>query len=267
MSEWPSQHSPFPGMDPFLEQPARWNSVHTRLINAISDQLAALVSPHFYVEIEERIVLSSTAPEERSLYFEPDIYLTRGRPTPAQPAHTALITPPTVVEAVYDAEIRQRYLEVRDAYQHEVVTTIELLSPFNKASGQRGHVDFLGKRRQMMATNVHWLEIDLLRAGLRPPEVTGKSDYYVLLKRGGIVDVFEVWYIDLRDGLPTVAVPLRPPYADVPLDLQQAFADMYRRAHYADSIDYTSDVPQPVLAPADHKWLLERIALRSEFKG
>ncbi|MCB0060572.1 MAG: DUF4058 family protein [Caldilineaceae bacterium] len=258
-----TQQSPFPGMDPFLEEPARWSSVHTRLINAISDQLAERVSPNFYVEIEERIVVAATDPNETDLYFEPDVYLTRGQEYASQQAYATVITPPTVVEVIHPEEIRQRYLEVRDSFNHEVITTIELLSPFNKAGGKRGHVDFLKKRRQMMTTNVHWLEIDLLRAGLRPPEVTGKSDYYALLKRGGVLDVFEVWYIDLRNSLPTIAVPLRAGLDDVPLDLQSAFADMYRRAYYGDSIDYTAAVPAPPLSAVDENWIREQIALCS----
>lgn len=251
--------SPFPGMDPFLEQSARWSSVHTRLINAFSDQLADLVSPSFYVEIEERIVVSSADPDDATLYFEPDVYLTRGQEGTLIQGASAIITPPTIVEVIHEEEIRQRYLEVRDSFTHEVITTIELLSPFNKAAGQRGHVDFLKKRRQMMATSVHWIEIDLLRAGLRPPEVTDKSDYYALLKRGGILDVFEVWYIDLRNSLPTIAVPLRAGMDDVPLDLQSAFTDMYQRAHYRDSIDYSGSVPSPSLSPADTTWVHEQI--------
>lgn len=255
-----TQRSPFPGIDPFWEEPARWSSVHTRLINAISDQLAERVSPNFYVEIEERIIVAVTDPDEANLYFEPDVYLTRGQEAVQQPAHTMVITPPTVIEVVHPEEIRQRYLEVRDSFNHEVITTIELLSPFNKAGGKRDNVDFLKKRRQMMATNVHWLEIDLLRAGLGPSEVTGKSDYYALLKRGGVLDLFEVWYIDLRDTLPTIAVPLRAGLDDVPLDLQSAFADMYRRAHYADSIDYSAAIPSPPLPAADETWICEQIA-------
>lgn len=42
-----SQQFPLPGMDPFLEEPARWSSVHPRLINAISDQLADAISLNF----------------------------------------------------------------------------------------------------------------------------------------------------------------------------------------------------------------------------
>ncbi len=47
--------SPFPGMDPFLEEPSLWGSVHTRLMNSISDPLAELVSPDFYVDIQQHV--------------------------------------------------------------------------------------------------------------------------------------------------------------------------------------------------------------------
>ena len=43
--------SPFPGMDPFLEEPAGWSGVHSRLINTISDELAARLVPTFFVHI------------------------------------------------------------------------------------------------------------------------------------------------------------------------------------------------------------------------
>jgi hypothetical protein len=76
---------------------------------------------------------------------------------------------------------------------------------------------------------------------------------------GGPVKPFEVWFFDLRDPMPTIAVPLRPPFDDVPLDLQAAFNDSYRRAHYGDMTDYTQPVPPPRLRPADERWTLERI--------
>jgi len=173
---------------------------------------------------------------------------------------TAQITAPTLVEAVYTEEIRQRYLEIRDSAQRQVITTIELLSPFNKMSGERGRVDFFFFFERVMASNVHWIEIDLLRAGARTTEVADKSDYYALLKRGGTLGLFEVWYIDLRDRLPTIAVPLHPPFDDAPLDLQAAFADMYQRAHYAQSIDYTTDLPASALELSDQQWAKQCIA-------
>lgn len=252
--------SPFPGMDPFLERPAKWSSVHTRLINAISDQLAEILAPNFYVEIEERVTLTSAATPHGRQQIEPDVYLVRAPVFTTAQKPAGQITPPTLVEAIYTEEIRQRYLEIRDTFQREVVATIELLSPFNKAAGERGRIDFIKKRKSVMASDVHWIEIDLLRAGTRPAEVADKSDYYALLKRGGTLGLFEVWYVDLRDRLPTIAVPLRPPFEDAPLDLQAAFNDMYRRAHYGESIDYTHDLPQPTLDPPDQQWVQQRIA-------
>ena len=46
--------SPFPGMDPYLEQPAFWSSFHSRLIVAIADALAPQLLPHYYIEVETR---------------------------------------------------------------------------------------------------------------------------------------------------------------------------------------------------------------------
>jgi hypothetical protein len=93
--------SPFPGMDPFLEDSDEWSTFHARLIVALSNQLADAVAPDFFVRMEQR------------LYFE----------------------------------IRDRYIEVRDTRSREVVTTVELLSPFNKTPGHQGYDAFLGKRR------------------------------------------------------------------------------------------------------------------------
>jgi hypothetical protein len=254
--------SPFPGMDPFLEEPVRWSGVHTRLINSISDHLADLVSPRFFVEIEERVHIILPAETVR-WSIVPDVYLISGQEVDTETGTATAaptIAPATLIEPLYEEEIRHRYIEIRDSDNRDVVTTIELLSPFNKEKGSKGQAAFLRKRRAVMSSKVHWLEIDLLRAGERPNEVAGKSDYYALLKRGDRIAPYEGWYFDLRDTLPTIAVPLRPPFADAPLQLQAVFNDMYRRAHYAESVDYNRPVPGPRLRPADEAWLRERLS-------
>ena len=254
-------NSPFPGMDPFLEDTVEWSTVHAWLITEMSSQLAEAVSPNFFVRIEQRVyIVSSDDPLNRQ-QIVPDVYIIRESPAAATAvsASPPAIHPPTLVEPVYSLETRDRYIEIRDTRSREVVTTIELLSPFNKTPGHQGFDAFQEKRQQVMASQVHWLEIDLLRAGERPPEVAGKSDYYALLKRGDHSAPYEVWYFDLRDRMPTIAVPLRPPFIDVPLDLQAAFEQVYARAHYADSLDYTRPVPRPRLRPADAQWIQERL--------
>jgi len=252
--------SPFSGMDPYLEDPTEWGGVHTRLINSISDQLAALVQPNFSVKIEQHVYLISPD-ETRTQQVVPDVYLIETLPQAAWPGAAVGITTPTMVEPLYELEVTERWIEIRDKRNREVVTAIELLSPFNKAKNTLGRAAFLRKRTNVMNTRTHWVEIDLLRAGERPPEVAGKSDYYALLKRSGILDAYEVWYFDLRDRMPTIAIPLRAPFADVPLDLQAAFADTYRRGGYATDIDYTGDVPVPALRPPITVWVKQQIAV------
>ena len=57
----------------------------------------------------------------------------------------------------------------------------------------------------------------------------------------------------LREKLPVLPVPLRPPEADVPLDLAQAFAVVYERAGYDLSVDYRRP-PVPPLERKDAEW-------------
>jgi hypothetical protein len=243
-------------MDPYLEEPTRWGGFHSRLLNTIADDLADRLAPRFIVEIETHVSILTPAESTRRPIV-PDGYPVRGGGGAAT-AEADLITAPTLVEPLYELEIRERIIEIRDAAQRQVVTTIEVLSPFNKAAGSPGRAAFLRKREAVMASPVHWLEIDLLRAGECPPEVAGRSDYYALLRRGGAPAPFAVWFVDLRDPLPRVAVPLGPAEADVPLDLQALVAHVYARGHYADSLDYAAEPPPPRLAPADAAWASAR---------
>lgn len=55
--------SPFPGMNPYLENPELWPEVHSRLIVAIADAIAPALLPTYYVAIEKRIYL--TTPEDK----------------------------------------------------------------------------------------------------------------------------------------------------------------------------------------------------------
>lgn len=144
----------------------------------------------------------------------------------------------SIEERVYLVEdVRDRYITIYDRRTRELVTTIEVLSPWNKARGSRGQREFLAKREAVFATRTHWLEIDLLRAGERPEEVAGQSDYYVLLHHGDGGGKLEVWYI-----------------------VQAAFTTVYARARYADDIDYTRPVPAPPLRPTDADWVTQQIA-------
>lgn len=253
--------SPFPGMDPYLEDPIEWPELHIRLIMALSRQLSAQVTPHFYVRVEQRVSIVDPDDEQERRVIMPDIFLAQSS-TPATASNTSerVIATPTLISTLdEDLEVREYYLAIYDARSRTVVTTIELLSPVNKAGGAK-QAAFQAKRQAVMASPAHWIEIDLLRAGERPAEVAGKSDYYALLKRAGQRGPLEVWFCDLRDPLPTIAVPLRSPFADVPLDLQVALDSAYAEARYDAQLNYAAKPPPPPLRRADAAWVGERIA-------
>ena len=68
--------SPFPGMDPYLEQ--FWRDVHARLIIYAADQLQGNLPSDLRARVEERVVVEPGVGEERSVY--PDIRVVeRGR--------------------------------------------------------------------------------------------------------------------------------------------------------------------------------------------
>jgi hypothetical protein len=225
------------------------------------DVLAAAVSPDYFVRIQERVYITDPSFDAGFRLLVPDVIVTSGRPQQRQPipATSAVISPSVEIAILMEPEVRDLYLEVLDRRTHEVVTAIELLSPANKTPGARGRTTMLEKRRALVEAGANYLEIDLLRGGERETLLAWRSDYVVALQRARRPQ-FEVWFADLRDPLPTVAVPLRPPHPDVPLELQPLLGDVFARARYADSLDYSQPVPPPPLPPADAAWVTRQIA-------
>lgn len=77
--------SPFPGMDPYLEEPILWPGLHQRLITHIGDTLNALMPPRYVADIGERLYVVQP---EHSVY--PDVVVLQHPSPPAPPeAHGA----------------------------------------------------------------------------------------------------------------------------------------------------------------------------------
>jgi len=142
-----------------------------------------------------------------------------------------------------------------------LVTAIEILSPVNKRPGHEAFEAYRRKRRDLLRTPVSLMEIDLLRAGQRPPLLTPLPDapYFIFLSRGDSRPEVEIWPLRLQDPIPVVPVPLLDPDPDVPLDLGRAIHTIYDRAAYDLRIDYRQPLPKPEFSPEDTRWLEERI--------
>ena len=63
--------TPFPGMDPYLEQPESRQGFHNGLIAAVALDLAPRLRPRYYVATEERTYLYT--PEALDLIGHPDL--------------------------------------------------------------------------------------------------------------------------------------------------------------------------------------------------
>jgi hypothetical protein len=248
--------NPFPGMDPYLEGEL-WSTVHTDLAAEIARQLAPKVLPKYLVLSTQRIVVATPDPTESPRQRFPDVGVVKasaGRRSKASAAADG----PVIVKARIPVRIPQTTVEIRDAAQRRLVTAIELLSPTNKRGD--GRREYLRKRRQLLRSSAHLLEIDLLRVGHRFPvaDPLPPAEYYVFLSRARRRSRVEVWPIRLSQPLPRVRVPLLRGDSDVTLDLQAALRAVYNILRYDVGIDYTRPPPGP-LAPEQAAWVEQRL--------
>ncbi len=127
--------TPFPGMDPYLEQRALWPDVHNSLITALRDDMAPRLRPRYFVAVEERTYIDGS----RGLTFagRPDVTVLQVREA-ATRYQTGLWDRQSgvaVVELPVPDTIHELYLEIREQ-DDRVVTVVEVLSPANKMPGE-----------------------------------------------------------------------------------------------------------------------------------
>lgn len=251
--------SPFPGMDPYLEEPGLWPDVHHELISGIRAQLNGLIRPRYVARVEERIYVSDEDdPGRRTLVPEVRVNEVGSQGQSGGPAPVA--SPATgdeslLVTTLIEEEISEARVEVIEALTREVVTVIEVVSPTNKVPGARGRESYQRKRRAVMTSHCHWVEIDLLRAGTPTfsRELLPPCEYVVHVSRVEQRPRGRVWPVRLRNRLPVIPIPLRDSDPDVPLDLQGILATAYDRAGYDVSVDYRRE-PEPPLPPDLAAW-------------
>jgi hypothetical protein len=245
--------SPFPGMNPYLEQDDAWQDFHQSFIPLVREVLREQVRPNYLVKIEEHLYIHELPAEERRLLGRADVAVTHPGRSPERSSATATLVAPVYGRLPVGVDIeRQSYLEIRDRHNRELITVVELLSPANKKHGP-DREQYLAERRQRVASSVHLVEIDLLRGGPRLPlEDLPDCGYYALVSRVEERPRVGVWPLRLRDRLPVIPVPLRAPDPDARIDLQQALHRVYDAAGYEDFI-YTG-MPQPPLHPNDAAW-------------
>ena len=245
--------SPFPGMDPYLEHSDRWPGVHQGFITYAQEALNTTLPERYVADIGERLYVVQP---DRDIY--PDVAVLEHppveTPTPRREGERAVVSDPPFVLTIEPVEIREVFIEILSVGDEDrVVSVIEVLSPSNKTSGSEGRQLYLTKQREILESQTHLIEIDLLRRGkhtVAPPRERllrqGRWDYLVSLHRGGQGKRYEVWAITVRQRLPRIRVPLTDGDPDVVLDLQAVFERCYDAGAYARRLDYRRDPPTPL---------------------
>jgi hypothetical protein len=251
--------SPFPGMDPYLESPRLWPDVHHSLISAIRAQLNPQLRPKYVARVEERVYVSDEGdPGRRAIVPDVHVVERRGdRIAGAAASSVANVAEPVPVVELLEQEVHEPFVEILSASGRDVVAVIEVLSPANKTRGARGRDEYEAKRRQVMHSGTHLVEIDLLRQG--DPVFAGQAvpahDYGVYLSRA-VEGTRErrglFWPILLRQRLPAVHIPLRAADADVAVDLQAVLDAIYDEASYDADLDYRAAPDVPLSYEAAH---------------
>src|SRR5690242_18757338 len=127
--------SPFPGMNPFLEQDDAWHDFHERFLPLVAELLGAQVRPNYIVKIDEHVYVHEVPAEPRHLLGRADVLVSRApRLGEPRPGVGLLEAPARVGLPALDVE-RLAFVEVRDRRHRELITVVELLSPSNKRSG------------------------------------------------------------------------------------------------------------------------------------
>ncbi len=250
--------SPFPGMNPYFEQPGIWRGFHGLLLGQLTFALNSRIAPRYHADYEESLYIDQPGPGDRTFFAVADVGVA-DTDSPARSSDTggvAVAERPRVkpIPATVPAGLRRkhRWLTIRDTWNRTVVTVMEVLSPSNKSSTD-DRAQYLRRRRKILRSTANLVEIDLLRGGEPMPlsEVPA-CDYRLLVARQGRRPNVDVWPVGVRETLPEIPIPLAGDDPDVWLDLKPLLDAVYDGGAYRYRL--YDHPPDPPLAGDDAVW-------------
>jgi hypothetical protein len=214
--------SPFPGMDPFLEDHQLWPAFHHNLVLC----LYMVLLPGLVDRYRARVV-------QREY----------------------------VVDAKEDdapgAKHIEDVIEIRQRDDDQLVTLMDVVSPANKTTPE-GRRAFLDRRQSARSSSANVVEIDLVLQGQPTLEYSRDGlpdwDYAVTVTRPRQPERYEIYTATLQKRLPRFRLPLAADDRDTVVDLHQAFTRCFESGDFGSKIDYRRDPTVP-LSVDDRFWL------------
>ncbi|NEQ50033.1 MAG: DUF4058 family protein [Leptolyngbya sp. SIO3F4] len=259
----------FPGMNPYLEHPDLWPTIHPQFVAALASCLKKEVSNRYNIIIRKRVyrvsgedsLVVGQSAKKIKLSGLKEASSSRSSHKSSQPIPTYIAVPQT---------IQEDYIEIIDHQIGTTVTIIEVLTPQKKRPG-RGRENYEQRCEAIFGSDTHFVEIDLLR-GWEPISAYGPSDtdYQVLVSRSDQRPKAELYTWQVNAPIPFLTLPLGRPQdgeeaqAYCTVDLKQALNDVCSSSVHTLSINYERDPIPPLPKDASH-WLanlLEQSGLR-----
>lgn len=217
--------SPFPGMDPFLEESSRWPCFHGSLMTT----LYQLLLPPLVDRYRARIGIRNYTSEM------------------------------TLFTSVQREDHQEEFIEIWSRSTGRLVTLIDVVSICNKTT-TAGRDAYLQTRAKAADSGAAMVEIDLITQGTPTLDYDRndlpESDYTVTVTRGGNPNRYEIYANHLVKRLPKFKLPLAADDRDSVLDLQHAFTRAYDQSQLNDVIDYSAALPVDVkLADPTREWI------------
>ncbi len=217
--------SPFPGMDPYLEDAKLWPAFQHQFVACLYQILLPNLVDRYRARVGQRHYVTET------------------------PLFTSIIR----------EEHTEEFIEIRQRGDQRLVTLIDVVSPANKLTAP-GRTAYLDKRREGRSANANLVEIDLILQGTPTLEYSRDGlpewDYAVTVTRSTQPERYEIYTATLQKRLPKFRLPLAPDDRDTVLDLQAGFTRCYDLSGYTHQIDYGADPAVP-LDDDDRHWLDE----------
>lgn len=236
--------NPFPGANPYLEQPDYWSDFHNQLVAEIARFLIPQVLPNYRVVMDKWVYKVTDG--ATIVVGRPDLAVQRRKAQLSAVATSSQAsTLPVQVRIPMPVEVEQAYLEVKDAATQDVITAIEVLSPANKTG--EGRAKYEAKRQAILGSQTHLVEIDFLRAG-QPLAMEGErvqSHYKILVSRFQQRPMADLYPFNLSEPIPSFPVPLRQGEPEPLVLLQDLVNGLYEQLGYDYFIDYGQDPPSP----------------------
>src|SRR5581483_5889362 len=199
--------SPFPGMDPYLEEERLWPAFQRQLVHGLYQMLLPGLMDRYRARVVERHYTS-----EQALFT-----------------------------SVLRQEHREAVLELRQRSDGRLVTLLEVISPANRTTAE-GRQTYLVRRHDAKRHNAHLVEIDLVLQGTPlldyPRDAQPTWDYAVMVSRWTQPDRSQVYPASLAKPLPRFRVPLASDDRDTVIDLQVAVSRAYEQGDFFEKIDY-----------------------------